>query len=103
VNHLLLQQAQALLDALNVRTDKGLRDRAMFGTLLFLKLIRSDLWCRMRTGTGYVHSYARSAGSCAAAPKAFVISSSMNLRSCVSSRSSQSWAVFVRVRPSSSS
>src|SRR6202140_3090500 len=42
-NWLSLRQAQALLDAPDVRTKKGLRDRAMFATLLGCGLRRSEL------------------------------------------------------------
>src|SRR5580698_2972067 len=42
-NWLSLQQAQALLNAPDVRTKKGLRDRAMLGTLLGGGLRRSEL------------------------------------------------------------
>jgi site-specific recombinase XerD len=42
-NRLSLRQAQALLDAPNVRTTKGLRDRAMFATLFGCGLRRSEL------------------------------------------------------------
>ena len=42
-NWLSLRQAQELLNALDVRTKKGLRDRAMFATLLGRGLRRSEL------------------------------------------------------------
>src|ERR1700760_2684245 len=42
-NWLSLQQAQALLNAPDVATKKGLRDRAMFATLLGCGLRRSEL------------------------------------------------------------
>src|SRR6266853_3784737 len=42
-NWLSLRQAQALLNAPDVRTKKGLRDRAMFATLLGCGLRRSEL------------------------------------------------------------
>lgn len=42
-NWLSLHQAQALLNAPDVRTKKGLRDRAMFATLLGCGLRRSEL------------------------------------------------------------
>jgi integrase len=42
-NWLSLRQAQALLDAPDVRTKKGLRDRAVFATLLGCGLRRSEL------------------------------------------------------------
>jgi site-specific recombinase XerD len=42
-NWLSLEQAQALLNAPDVRTKKGLRDRAMFATLLGCGLRRSEL------------------------------------------------------------
>src|SRR5271166_271870 len=42
-NWLSLRQAQALLNASDVRTKKGLRDRAMFATLLGCGLRRSEL------------------------------------------------------------
>src|ERR1700735_2392180 len=42
-NWLSLRQAQALLNALDVTTKKGLRDRAMFATLLGCGLRRSEL------------------------------------------------------------
>ena len=47
-NWLSLRQAQALLNAPDVRTKKGLRDRAMFATLLGCGLRRSELATRER-------------------------------------------------------
>src|ERR1700692_2887775 len=64
-NWLSLRQAQALLNAPDVRTKKGLRDRAMFATLLGCGLRRSELGesdDETRSATRQSLAYCRSGG-----------------------------------------
>jgi site-specific recombinase XerD len=53
-NWLSLRQAQALLNAPDVRTKKGLRDRAMFATLLGCGLRRSELTRQWSTSSNAI-------------------------------------------------